>query len=268
MLARATMREKEFALRVVLGAGRARLIRLVMVEPGARGGRGHAGNLPRVGGLRSLVAAMPPGVIPAWSVDRAERSGAGVHARRRGADGAVIRARASVPIDAARLERLRCATAAKAERRFRGRRLRDAVVVAEVALSLTLLIGAGLLMRSFAALRGADLGVRTDHVFQTASEPGGGPLETQRIGAIVLPAAARAGEGAAWSDGCSGRERLSTSYSGGISKMEIAGMTHGEEWLTLFQHVSEDYFRSCESPSGRAGRSARRRSTLRATSPW
>jgi hypothetical protein len=25
--------------------------------------------------------------------------------------------------------------------------------------------------------------------------------------------------------------------------MEIAGKTHGEEWLTLFQHVSEEYFR-------------------------
>jgi putative ABC transport system permease protein len=46
--------------------------------------------------------------------------------------------------------------------------VRDAVVVCEVALSLTLLIGAGLLMRSFVALREINLGLRADHVFQTA----------------------------------------------------------------------------------------------------
>ena len=51
---------------------------------------------------------------------------------------------------------------------FRGRWLRDALVVMEVALSLTLLIGAGLLMRSFVALRQAHLGLQADHVFQTS----------------------------------------------------------------------------------------------------
>jgi predicted permease len=32
-------------------------------------------------------------------------------------------------------------------------------------------------------------------------------------------------------------------FSGGITKLEVAGKTLGEDWLTLFQHVSEDYFR-------------------------
>ena len=46
-------------------------------------------------------------------------------------------------------------------------RLRDAVVVLEVALSLTLLVGAGLLMRSFVALREERLGFHPDHVLFT-----------------------------------------------------------------------------------------------------
>ncbi len=50
---------------------------------------------------------------------------------------------------------------------FRGRWVRDTVVVTAVALSLTLLIGAGLLMRSFVALREVHLGFQADHVFQT-----------------------------------------------------------------------------------------------------
>ncbi|MGB8591017.1 MAG: ABC transporter permease [Candidatus Acidiferrales bacterium] len=42
--------------------------------------------------------------------------------------------------------------------------LRDALVAVEIALSLALLAGAGLLLRTFANLRGMKLGVRTDHV--------------------------------------------------------------------------------------------------------
>jgi predicted permease len=46
----------------------------------------------------------------------------------------------------------------------RKRGIRDALVVAEVALSLLLLIGAALLLRSFSNLRGMDPGFRADHV--------------------------------------------------------------------------------------------------------
>ena len=47
-------------------------------------------------------------------------------------------------------------------------RLRSALVVAELAVALVLLCGAGLLLRSFEKLRAVDLGFRTDHVL-TAS---------------------------------------------------------------------------------------------------
>ncbi len=50
---------------------------------------------------------------------------------------------------------------------FRTARMRDAAVVLEVAVSLTLLIGAGLLMHSFLALREGNLGLQADHVFET-----------------------------------------------------------------------------------------------------
>ena len=50
---------------------------------------------------------------------------------------------------------------------FRTARLGDAAVVIEVAVSLTLLIGAGLLMHSFLALRHVSLGLQPDHVFKT-----------------------------------------------------------------------------------------------------
>ena len=46
----------------------------------------------------------------------------------------------------------------------RRRLLRDVLVVGELALSLALLVGAGLLLRTFARLRNAEIGVRSEHV--------------------------------------------------------------------------------------------------------
>ena len=69
MLARATVREKEFALRTALGAGRARIVRLLIVESLVLAMAGAAlGILLASSGLKALVAALPPFVIPSESV--------------------------------------------------------------------------------------------------------------------------------------------------------------------------------------------------------
>jgi predicted permease len=69
MLARATVREKEFALRTALGAGRGRIVRLLLVESLvlAMAGAG-LGILLASSGLKALVALLPPFVIPSESV--------------------------------------------------------------------------------------------------------------------------------------------------------------------------------------------------------
>src|SRR5438046_3872320 len=124
---------------------------------------------------------------------------------------------------------------------FRHGRLRDAVVVLEVGLSLTLLVGAGLLMRSFVALREVHLGLQPDHVlvarlplpvdrYKTADQVAGfyRPL-LQRLKALpgVLEAT----------------ETMTLPPYGGIpSDIEIPGKTHAEKWNAMFQLVSEGYF--------------------------
>src|SRR5262245_51406905 len=145
MLARATAREKEFALRTVLGAGRARIVRLLMVESLVIALAGALlGIFLAWGGLKSLVAAMPANVIPSESVIELNTP---VLAFALGV--AVLTSLLFGLLPALQSSRrdlndpLRD-SAKGASGRARGRRLRDAVVVMEVALALTLLVGAGL----------------------------------------------------------------------------------------------------------------------------
>ena len=164
LLARATGREKEFAIRAVLGAGRMRLIRQLLVESMilALGGA-LLGALIAWGGLKSLIAVIPEGIVPAEAVIRLNTP--------------VLAFTLCVAVLTALVFGLIPALqAAKRDLndplRDSGKgtsgggsnRLRNAVVVLEVALSLTLMVGAGLLMRSFVALREVRLGFQPDHI--------------------------------------------------------------------------------------------------------
>jgi len=125
---------------------------------------------------------------------------------------------------------------------FRGRWLRDAVVVTEVALSLTLLIGAGLLMRSFVALRETNLGLRTDHVFDALLPlPEERYKTTEQVTKFVRPLLARIQTLPGVVDAAASSDF--PPFGLHESKMDIAGKTHQEEWQTLFQQVTEQYFR-------------------------
>src|SRR5215469_9415010 len=243
MLARATAREKEFALRAALGAGRTRLVRLLMVERLvlAMGGA-MLGIFLAWGGLKELVALLPPDTIPSESVIEL--------------NGPVLTFALCVGAMTALVFGL--APALQSSRRdlndplrdsgkgvssgFRGRWLRDAVVVTEVALSLTLLIGAGLLMRSFVALRETNLGLRADHVFDALLPlPEERYKTTEQVTKFVRPLLARIQTLPGVVDAAASSDF--PPFGLHESKMDIAGKTHQEEWQTLFQQVTEQYFR-------------------------
>jgi putative ABC transport system permease protein len=242
LLARATTREKEFAIRSALGANRWRLIRQLLVESLILAMGGAAvGTLLAWGGLKSLVALMPQNIIPAEAVIRMNTP--------------VLLFTLGVAVLTALVFGL--VPALKAARKdlneplrdsgkgisggFRHGRLRDAVVVLEVGLSLTLLVAAGLLMRSFVALRDVKLGLQPDHVlaarlplpadrYKTAAQVTGfyRPL-LQRLKA--LPGILEATE-----------TSTLPPYGGIPSDIEIPGKTHEEKWNAMFQLVSEGYF--------------------------
>src|SRR6516162_7113293 len=71
LLARATTREKEFAIRSALGAGRWRLVSQLLVESLVLAlGGAFLGTLLAWGGLKFLVALMPQNIIPAEAAIR------------------------------------------------------------------------------------------------------------------------------------------------------------------------------------------------------
>src|SRR6266481_3452505 len=242
LLARATTREKEFAIRSALGANRWRLIQQLLVESLilATGGAA-AGTLLAWGGLKSLVALMPQNIIPAEAVIRLNMP---VLAFTLGV--AVLTALVFGLVPALKAARKDINDPLRDSGKgisggFRHGKLRDAVVVLEVALSLTLLVAAGLLMRSFVAIRDVKLGLQPDHIFvarlplpveryKTADQVTGfyRPL-LQRLKA--LPGVVEATE-----------TTTLPPYGGIPSDIEVPGKTHAEKWKAMFQLVSEGYF--------------------------
>ena len=168
LLARAAGRAKEVAIRTALGANRKRLVRQLLTESvllGLLGGAAgllvarlslsvvrtmNPGNIPRLDEIGinvtvlaftfglALATGVLFGLAPAWRVVRSDPNASLKAGGRSGqADGGLY---------------------------MRRHRLRGLLVVSEIALSLILLVGAGLLMRSFIRLEKVPPGFTTDHV--------------------------------------------------------------------------------------------------------
>ncbi len=250
LLARATSREREIAMRATMGASRGRLIRQLLVESFVLAATASAaGCASAYFGLKIVVSLIPGGTLP---------------------DETVIRMNAPVlflSLSVTLLTTILCGLAPALHvvrgdlqprltgsgkgvgGNFRQGKLRAGLVVSEVAFSILLLIGAGLLMRSFLVLTRADLGFNPRNVLYFRLDPTMyAQFSDRRIrqNALTrrlldrlsaLPGAVSVSESVQ-------EPPLNYDWSDTI----IPGKPHAERWETRYEICSEGYFRTLGLP--------------------
>ena len=162
LLARSTTRARERALRSALGASRARVVQLALTESGLLGVLGGTLGLFLAYGVVRLLRTYNPGDIPRL----AEASVDGwIVALTLGAALITSLVTGLVPVLRTSFDDMVTALR-EGERNVghrRGGRVRNTLVTVEVALSLVLLVGAGLLIRSFDRVLSVDRGFQTSN---------------------------------------------------------------------------------------------------------
>ena len=244
LLARATVREKEIAIRTSIGATRSRLVRQLMVESGLLAAASCIGGcLFAFLGLKGMVVAIPADTIPpevAISLRPATlllAVGVSVLAIFVcGLAPALHLVRRDLHVGLA-------GSAKGAGGGFQHGKLRSILVVVEVALSIVLLTGTGLMVRTLRALERVDIGFNPASVAYARLSLPEGRYDTadakrayfakvlDRVAAI--PGVIASTEATSFPP-----------YSFGGSEIVVPGKTHSEPWGTTFDMCSEGYFQT------------------------
>jgi putative ABC transport system permease protein len=193
LLGRGAQRRGEFAVRVALGAGRARLIRQLLTESLLLATLGGAlGMVVAEIGVRALVALSPPGLPRVGAIGLRGT----VFAFALGITTLIGLAAGLIPALHASRYDLHIALQQSSRRNTGGHQLtRNTLVVAEVALALVLLVSSGLLLRSLQRLFAVAPGFDASHLVTMQVQTSGHRFEddsaTHRFFAETLDAVRR-----------------------------------------------------------------------------
>jgi putative ABC transport system permease protein len=164
LLTRAASRQRELAIRAALGAGRRRLIKQMLIESLVLAAAGGAvGLLLAAAGIQALQSLAPSNLprLTGVHIDGAVILYASLAVLVTGLLFGTAPALQSAAVTAGEFLKEGGRTGSVGSR---SRRLRSAVAIVEIAVALVLLIGAGLLVRSFLAMNKVELGFDPRHI--------------------------------------------------------------------------------------------------------
>jgi predicted permease len=170
LLARATGRSREMAIRAALGAGRARLVRQMLVESLLLAAIAGAAGIAIAWATSRLVLQLKPAELPITldiPLDWRVVAFTAVVAIATGVVFGLAPALRASAVEAARVLKEESQTAGR-----RKSRLRSALVVAQMASCMVLLAGAGLCVRSLWNANAIDAGFDTHHIALATLDPG------------------------------------------------------------------------------------------------
>lgn len=253
LLARATARSRELAVRSALGAGRRRIIRQLLTESVVLSAVGGALGVALGAAILQVAPILiPEGLLPATVALAFDKRVVGFCALAALVVGVVFgiapafQATAMAPAEAMGADS-RTTTG-------NGGRLRSLLVIGEVATAVLLLFGAGLLLRTLMAVQSYDRGYRAEGVLSMLVDPLSSayppPVKQQQFYDQV-EAEVRAVPGVAdvgWSSGLPLGESIFGEY---LFNYQVAGeppLEEGRKPTSGYQVVSATYFSTLELP--------------------
>ncbi|MGH9937479.1 MAG: ABC transporter permease, partial [Blastocatellia bacterium] len=162
LLARGNEREREFAIRAAIGAGRARLARQTLTESLLLAVSGCIGGVLLAAWGIDLIVALSPGDVPRIEQVRLDRATLLFVAGLSFLTALIFGLAPAMQFSKPNLNNCLKESSQTATGGSTRRRLRSALVISEIALALVLLVGAGLLIRRFYTLLKTDPGFAAD----------------------------------------------------------------------------------------------------------
>jgi predicted permease len=163
LLARAVARGKEFAVRGALGASRGRVVRQLLIESLVLSGSGAVLGLGLAFFLLSWLASQGSLALPLLSTLRLDGQAVGWSVLIAVAAAALFGLAPGFRMAMVNLQEALKDTGPGAGLGRKNERIRSVLVVSELALACMLLVGAGLLLRSFMKVLDVDLGFQPEH---------------------------------------------------------------------------------------------------------